>query len=77
MIKMNDHVWERDEYDTDAFQVVREMAGNEYSWSKKEVNAGDGNEPIRMVTLRLFDETWKIQDCETGGPQYYRSASAR
>lgn len=77
MIKMNDHVWERDEYDTDAFQWVREMAENEYSWSKKEVNAVDGNEPIRMVTLRLFDETWKIQDCETGGPQYYRSASAR
>lgn len=60
-------------YITDAFQWSREMDEDEYSWNKHEIDIIGSDEPMRMVTLQLFDEAWQIQGCETGGPKYHRA----
>lgn len=71
-VEVNGCVWEREQFDTDAFQWMREMDEDEYDWDRDEVDVVGGGEPIRMVTLQLLDDTWEIQGCETGGPNYHR-----
>jgi hypothetical protein len=71
-VEVDGRVWKREQFDSDAYQWMREMEPDEYDWNKEEVDIVGGGEPVRMVTLQFLDGGWEIQGSETAGPKYHR-----
>jgi hypothetical protein len=71
-VEVNSRVWEREKFDSDSYQWMREMDEDEYDWDKDKVDIVGGGEPIRMVTLQLMDGKCGIQGSETAGSDYHR-----
>jgi hypothetical protein len=68
---VNGRVWEREEYDTDAYQWVRELDEDEYDWDASEVDIVGANIPMRIVSLKLRNDEWHVEGAETGGSNYH------
>jgi hypothetical protein len=71
-IEEGDHHWERNQFDMDSYQWVREMSDNEYSWDLEDVSLVGTDVPIRVVSLQYLDGKWHIEASETAGPDYHR-----
>jgi len=71
-ITVNGKTWQREKFDTDGYQWVREMRDDEYDWDLREVSLVGTDVPIRVVSLQFLGEEWAIEGSETCGPNYHR-----
>lgn len=69
-VTFSGQTWERENYDTDAYQWVRPMDDSEYDWDADDVSFVGRSEPSRIVSLSYhdYDEEWDVSAAETMGP---------
>lgn len=71
-VEVNGYVWTREQFDSDAYQWVREMEEDEYDWDASKIDIVGADVPMRIVSLQLQNDEWHIEGAETGGPNYHR-----
>lgn len=71
-IVVNGRSWQREHFDTDGYQWIRELDDSEYDWDRSEVDLIGTNVPIQVVSLQHRGSQWHIEAAETAGPEYHR-----
>lgn len=71
-IVVNGRAWEREHFDSDGYQWVRELDDSEYEWDRSEVELVGTDVPIRVVSLQHRGSQWHVEAAETAGPDYHR-----
>ncbi|KAA9400779.1 hypothetical protein Har1131_17290 [Haloarcula sp. CBA1131] len=71
-IVINGRSWQREHFDTDGYQWVRELDDSEYDWDCSEVNLVGTDVPIQVVSLQHRGSQWYVEAAETAGPDYHR-----
>lgn len=72
VVETNGKTWEREKYDSDSFQWVRELNRDEYDWDADDVSLVGTDVPIRVVSLQFDGGEWFVEGAETAGPDYHR-----
>lgn len=71
-IVANGRTWQREHFDTDGYQWVRELDESEYDWDRSEVDLVGTDVPIRVVSLQHRGSQWHVEAAETAGHDYHR-----